>query len=116
MDNVPPTVIGDVLVGGVTRKAIYYGSKSSLTFILDRTNGKPITGVIEHADGRRTRVRSDAHSRRIRPSAAGRPGASCTRSWAPNNIPGNPCRAVPNYNGYQADAAGNPGLQPGELS
>ena len=44
MDNVAPTVIGDIQVGGETRKAIYYGSKSSLTFILDRTNGKPITG------------------------------------------------------------------------
>ena len=25
----------------------------------------------------------------------------------PNNIPGNPWRAVPNYNGYQPDASGN---------
>ena len=57
MDNVAPTVIGDVQVGGETKKAIYYGSKSSLTFILDRTNGKPITGVIE-VPIRRTRGRT----------------------------------------------------------
>ena len=28
-------------------KAIYYGSKAHMTFILDRTNGKPLTGAIE---------------------------------------------------------------------
>ena len=61
MDNVSPTVIGDIQVGGETKKAIYYGSKSSMTFILDRTNGQPITGVTK-CRSRRIRGRAVAHA------------------------------------------------------
>ena len=47
MDNVHSPVLADVTVGGEAKKAIYYGSKAHMTFILDRTNGKPLTGAIE---------------------------------------------------------------------
>ena len=43
MDNVHSPVLADVNVGGQTRKAIYYGSKAHMTFILDRTTGQPLT-------------------------------------------------------------------------
>ena len=32
---------------GRRRKALYYGSKAHMTFMLDRTNGKPLTGPID---------------------------------------------------------------------
>ena len=112
MDNVSPTVIGDVQVGGVTRKAIYYGSKSSLTFILDRTNGKPITGVQYNPIVQDVRQNSPA----TQPfPAVGNWQTKCIiyEKLGTANIPGSPWRAVPNYNGYQADAAGNLVYTPG---
>ena len=108
MDNVSPTVLGDIQVGGETKKAIYYGSKSSLTFILDRTNGQPITGVDE--------VPIPTDSRQAQPvgmtqkiPSIGNWQTRCIlyEKLGTDNIPGSPWRAVPNYNGYQADASGN---------
>ena len=63
MDNVHSPVLADVTVGGEARKAIYYGSKAHMTFILDRTNGKPLTGAIEMrpvVEGHAPEERADA--------------------------------------------------------
>ena len=65
----------------MTKKAIYYGSKSSLTFILDRTNGKPITGVVEgrvptdsrQMQPRRPAVPGDGTGRRVHRVREARP-------------------------------------------
>lgn len=45
MDNVHAPLLADVMVDGRRRKAIYYGSKQGHTFVLDRTNGKPVLKV-----------------------------------------------------------------------
>ncbi len=37
----------DMTISGETKKAIYYGAKAPMTFIIDRTNGKPITPIVE---------------------------------------------------------------------
>jgi outer membrane protein assembly factor BamB len=106
MDNVAPTVLADIEIGGETKKAIYYGSKSSMTFILDRTNGQPITPVVERPMARDTRQ----HSPATQPfPAIGNWQTRCIvyEKLGTDNIPGSPWRAVPNYNGFQADAQGN---------
>ena len=41
MDNALTPVLADVVIGGQTRKVMFYGSKSAFQFTLDRTNGKP---------------------------------------------------------------------------
>ena len=112
MDNVAPTVLADVQIGGETRKAVYYGSKSSLTFILDRTNGKPLTPVVE--------VPVPTDSRQKQPGtqkfpAIGNWQTKCViyEKLGTDNIPGSPWRAVPNYNGYQVNFDGPRPASPG---
>ena len=105
MDNVSPTVLGDVVINGETKKAIYYGSKSSLTFILDRTNGKPLTPVVE------VPVPTDARQKQPvtqKFPAIGNWQTKCIKyeRLTTDNIPGSPWRAVPNYNGYQVNFNG----------
>jgi quinohemoprotein ethanol dehydrogenase len=106
MDNVHSPVLADVQIGGQTRKVVYYGSKTHYSFILDRTNGKSLTGV----EMKPVPVDTRQNSAPTQPF----PGHG---SWVENcivweklgtdNIPGNPWRGVPNYNGYQPDAQGN---------
>ena len=103
MDNTQPPAVGEAVVNGVTKKTIYYGSKASVTFILDRTNGKPINDVVERPvaqDSRQSDMPFQPHP------ALGSWLSDCIvyESLGTNNIPGNPYRAVPNYNGYQAAA------------
>ena len=47
MDNVMAPVLADVPVAGKTRKIVVYGSKVGMYYVLDRTNGKPITPIVE---------------------------------------------------------------------
>ena len=47
MDNVMAPVLADFPVKGRTRKAVIYGSKTGLTYILDRATGEPVVGVTE---------------------------------------------------------------------
>ena len=103
MDNVHPLLLADVPIGGQTRKAIYHGSKSGHLFVLDRTNGKPLLRVDE--------VPMTVDSRQLNPATQPFPNRFLPHclTWQaldPNNIPGDPWRAVPNYNGYQPDASG----------
>jgi quinohemoprotein ethanol dehydrogenase len=106
MDNTHAPLLADVNVGGQTRKVAFYGSKSGHIFSIDRTNGKPVTAV--EVKPRTT------DSRQLNPTTQtfpvlGRIVPECLvwEKLDPNNIPGNPWRAVPNYNGYQPDANGN---------
>jgi quinohemoprotein ethanol dehydrogenase len=101
MDNVHAPLLADVMIGGQRRKVLYYGSKQGHTFVLDRTNGKPALGV----EYRPVPVDSRQNSPATQPYPT-------TPSWMPqcleyqnlgSAIPGAPNRAVPNYNGYQAE-------------
>ncbi len=47
MDNVMAPVLADVKIKGVMRKAIIYGSKTGLTYILDRIDGSALIGIEE---------------------------------------------------------------------
>ena len=47
MDNVMSPILADVPVRGRTRKTVIYGSKTGLTYILDRATGEPVVGVTE---------------------------------------------------------------------
>jgi glucose dehydrogenase/plastocyanin len=105
MDNVHPPTLADIEVYGTDRKVVFYGSKSGHQFVLDRTNGEPVLPVTEKAmitDARQ------AHSP-SQPFPASRLLPECVvwEKLDPANIPGDPWRAVPNYNGYQPDAEGN---------
>lgn len=104
MDNVHPPLLADVPIGGEVRKAIYYGSKSGHLFVLDRANGKPLLPVVEKPmvrDSRQNNPATQPFPDRMLPDCL------VWQALGPNNIPGDPWRAVPNYNGYQPDAAGN---------
>ena len=103
MDNVHPLLLADVPIGGETRKAIYHGSKSGHLFVLDRTNGKPLLQVDEvpmTVDSRQLNKPTQQFPTRFLPQCL------TWQALDPNNIPGDPWRAVPNYNGYQPDATG----------
>ncbi|HWV25643.1 MAG TPA: PQQ-binding-like beta-propeller repeat protein, partial [Aeromicrobium sp.] len=105
MDNVHPPTLADIEIDGQLRKVVFYGSKSGHQFVLDRTNGEPVLPVAEKAmiiDDRQ------AHSP-TQPMPATRLLPECL-VWEPldpDNVPGDPWRGVPNYNGYQPDADGN---------
>jgi outer membrane protein assembly factor BamB/plastocyanin len=103
-----PPQIADVTVGGVTKKVVYVGSKAGHQFTLDRTNGKPVIAVEERPVFYDTR--SNAWPTQPRPAA----GAFIEQCVAYQNlgsdVPGLPHRAVPNWNGYQAQPdPANPG-------
>jgi glucose dehydrogenase/plastocyanin len=106
MDNTHSPVLANVSVGGTMRKVAFYGSKSGHIFSIDRTNGKPVTAV-------EVKPRP-VDSRQLNPTTqtfpvAGRVIPECLvwEKLGTSNIPGNPWRGVPNYNGYQPDASGN---------
>jgi quinohemoprotein ethanol dehydrogenase len=105
MDNVHPPTLADIAIDGEERKVVFYGSKSGHQFVLDRTNGEPVLPVIEKpmiTDSRQN------HSE-TQPFPATRLLPECVvwEKLDPENVPGDPWRAVPNYNGYQPDAEGN---------
>jgi quinohemoprotein ethanol dehydrogenase len=103
MDNVHAPLLADVVIGGQPRRAIYYGSKSGHLFVLDRANGKPLLRAEETPVPQDTRQHSPATQ-----PIPNRPLPNCVAWQAldPKNVPGDPWRAVPNYNGYQPDASG----------
>lgn len=105
MDNVHPPTLADVKIGDEVRKVVFYGSKSGHQFILDRTNGKPVTRVLEEP----MIVDSRQHNASTQKFPENRLLPQCVvwQKLDEENIPGDPWRAVPNYNGYQPDAQGN---------
>ena len=103
MDNTQPPSVGEVVVDGVTKKVIYYGSKASETFILDRTTGKEIRSVVERPVPQDSRQK-DEPLQPYPPTGAWLKDCIVYQPLSPDTIPGDPYRAVPNYNGYQAKA------------
>jgi len=47
MDNVMAPLLMDLEIDGRKRKAVIYGSKTGLTYILDRVDGSPLIGIEE---------------------------------------------------------------------
>jgi quinohemoprotein ethanol dehydrogenase len=104
MDNTHAPVLADVLVNGAMRKAVYNGSKSSMTFVLDRTNGTPLLGIEERpvpTDSRQAQSPTQPY-----PVQGGWIPQCVVYQALGTEIPGDPNRAVPNYNGYQPNASG----------
>ncbi len=106
MDNTSPPPLADLTINGETKKVIYYGAKAPMTFIIDRTNGKPITGIEERPRPIDSR-QSSATTQKFPSIGMWVPECVIWEKLDPANIPGNPWRGVPNYNGYQPDALGN---------
>lgn len=105
MDNVHPPTLADVEIAGEQRKVVFYGSKSGHQFVLDRTNGKPVLPVTEKpmiTDSRQNHSETQPF-----PATRLLPDCVVWQKLDPDNIPGDPWRGVPNYNGYQPDADGN---------
>lgn len=100
-DNVLPPQIADVSVDGQPRKVIYYGSKSGHQFVLDRTNGKPVVPVQERPVA--YDVNSNASPTQPFPVSGGFMEQCIAYQNLGSDIPGLPNRAVPNWNGYQAE-------------
>jgi len=103
MDNVHPLLLADVRINGKMRKAVYHGSKSGHLFVLDRTNGKallPINEVPMTVDSRQKNWPAQPFPNRFLPHCLN------WQALDPKNVPGDPWRAVPNYNGYQPNASG----------
>lgn len=105
MDNTHPPVLADVSIGGQKRKALYYGSKSSLSFVLDRSNGKSLLGVVEKGRPQDSR-QANAPTQPFPAQGMWIPECVEWEALGTRNIPGNPWRGVPNYNGYQPTATG----------
>jgi quinohemoprotein ethanol dehydrogenase len=104
MDNVHPPTLADIKVQGQPRKVLFYGSKSGHQFVLDRTTGKPVLPVVDKPMIQDSRQSNAA----TQPFPAKRLLPECVvwQKLDPRNVPGDPWRAVPNYNGYQPDANG----------
>jgi glucose dehydrogenase/plastocyanin len=105
MDNTHAPLLADVPIGGQVRKALYYGSKSNVTFVLDRTNGAPLLGIDDTPMVQDSR-QFNAPTQKFPAQGTWQPRCMVYQALDPKNIPGDPWRAVPNYNGYQPDAAG----------
>jgi quinohemoprotein ethanol dehydrogenase len=108
MDNSHSPVLADVQIGGQTRKAIYYGSKAHYTFILDRTNGKSLNGAVVMKPVPVDSRQNSAPTQPFPPQGSWVvDNCIVWEKLGTDNIPGNPWRGVPNFNGYQPDAQGN---------
>jgi glucose dehydrogenase/plastocyanin len=105
MDNVHAPTLADIVVGGEEKKVVFYGSKSGHQFVLDRTNGEPVLPVTETP--MITDSRQNHSETQPLPATRLLPDCVVWQKLDPENIPGDPWRAVPNYNGYQPDAEGN---------
>lgn len=87
MDNVMAPVLADIRVKGVPRKAVVYGSKTGMYFILDRRDGSPIIEIEE----RPVPVDARQKSWPTQPYSRGGP-------FIPNcPTTEGPARAVPNF-------------------
>ena len=110
MDNVHTPSMADVTIGGQRRKVIYYGSKSGLQFVLDRTNGKPALPIVNREVPADTR-NLPALTQPFPAQGSFMPDCLAYQNLG-SDVPGLWHRAVPNWNGYQAEP--DP-AKPGEL-
>jgi alcohol dehydrogenase (cytochrome c) len=95
MDNEMAPILADVKIKGTDRKAVVYGSKVGMYYILDRTNGQSLLGIDELP------VKQEPRQATWPTQPFPRQGA-WTETCVVNErlgtaIPGNPNRAVPNY-------------------
>lgn len=104
MDNVHPPTLADVRIKDEKRKVVFYGSKSGHQFVLDRTNGQPVLPV--HYQPMIQDSRQNHAETQPFPAKRLLPECLVWEPLDPDNIPGNPWRGVPNYNGYQPDEDG----------
>jgi PQQ-dependent dehydrogenase (methanol/ethanol family) len=94
-DNVMAPVFADVKIKGKDRKVLAYGSKSGLYFILDRKTGEAPLGVTERPvpqDARQLTWPTQPY-----PDQGGYLEQCVTPPDLGGPIPGDPNRAVPNY-------------------
>ena len=103
-------VLADVVIGGQTKKVLFYGSKSAFQFTLDRTNGKPALPIEYRA------VPGDSRNN----PAPTQPSGPLQSQYNPlcvvwqnlgSEVPGDSePRLAPNWNGFQAEPdPANPG-------
>ncbi|BDZ65366.1 pyrroloquinoline quinone-dependent dehydrogenase [Agromyces mangrovi Wang et al. 2018] len=105
MDNVHPPTLADIEIDGEERQVVFYGSKSGHQFVLDRTDGQPALPVTMQemiTDSRQLHADTQPF-----PEQRLLPECLVWESLDPENIPGDPWRGVPNYNGYQPDENGD---------
>ena len=95
MDNVMAPVLADVRVKGHIRKAVVYGSKVGMFYILDRTDGKPLLGIEERPVPQEPKQATSP----TQPFPVQGPWTETCVVDQPlgTEVPGNPNRAVPNY-------------------
>jgi alcohol dehydrogenase (cytochrome c) len=95
MDNVMAPVLANVRIANQPKKAVVYGSKSGMFFILDRENGKSLLGIEERP------VSQDARQATSPTQPYPVQGAwteTCVVDQPlGTEVPGHPARAVPNY-------------------
>ncbi len=95
MDNVMAPVLADVRIRGRERKVVIYGSKTGMYYILDRRDGSAPLGIDE------VPVKQDARQASWPTQPMPRQGAwteTCVVDQPLGTaIPGDPNRAVPNY-------------------
>ena len=110
MDNTTNPTMADVTIDGQPRKVIYHGTKQGRTFVLDRTTGIPALPVEYRTvvqDSRQKSWHEQPYPKA--PQQAWLPDCVAYQNLG-SEIPGFVHRAVPNYNGYQAEPdPANPG-------
>jgi len=95
MDNVMSPTLANFKVRGQDQKAIVYGSKVGMFYILDRTNGKPLLGVEERPVPQEERQATSLTQ--PYPVQGGFMDTCVVEQPLGTQVPGHPARAVPNY-------------------
>jgi alcohol dehydrogenase (cytochrome c) len=57
-DSPVPPVLADITYQGAVRKILMHGGKTGMMYILDRTNGKPLIGIVERPVEQEPRMRT----------------------------------------------------------
>jgi glucose dehydrogenase/plastocyanin len=108
MDNALTPVLADVMIGGQTKKILFYGSKSAFQFTLDRTNGKPALPIEMRAvpgDSRNNPAPTQPW-----PLQSQYNPLCVVKQNLGSEVPGDQNRVAPNWNGFQAEPdPANPG-------
>jgi PQQ-dependent dehydrogenase (methanol/ethanol family) len=95
MDNVMAPVFADVRIRGRERKLVVYGSKTGMYYILDRRDGSAPLGIDEIPVPQDTRQKTSATQ--PYPRQGGWTDNCVVDQPLGGRVPGNPNRAVPNY-------------------
>ncbi|MBV9892296.1 MAG: PQQ-binding-like beta-propeller repeat protein, partial [Rhizobacter sp.] len=107
-DPALPPQLADITINGQTKKVIYVGGKQPHQYTLDRTNGQPVIPVEERPVFYDTR--SNAWPTQPFPVSGAYAEQCVAYQNLGSDVPGLPNRAVPNWNGYQAEPdPANPG-------